>query len=111
MPEIFTNVSCFPLVVYPDGFDEIVSEEMLVKGWIGPVEVWLDDTTGYHIYFTDIDCAKHDLTYAVKQGHPCFTEPGLVILPSVTVEQVNKTVVYLQADGYFKHLMPLNRVR
>ena len=42
----------------------------------------------------------------VKQGYPCFVEPGLIVVPEVTIDRIEKAVAYLWRIDYFSHLQP-----
>lgn len=40
---------------------------------------------------------------------PCYAEPGLIILPEITVERIEEAVEYLDRNGFFEHLKPINK--
>ena len=91
----------YPKVIFPSGFDERAIVEMEAKGWISVV---VEDVDGarYPIYFSDPIRLQQDLAAAVEQGTPWFAEPGLVIIPSVTIEAIGRTVVGLWRQGFSK---------
>ena len=41
---------------------------------------------------------------AVKSEKPCFAEPGLIILPEVTVKAIEDAVQFLWKQGFFATL-------
>lgn len=41
---------------------------------------------------------------AVTSGRPCFAEPGLIVLPEVTVETIQNAVDFLWEQGFFAYL-------
>jgi hypothetical protein len=42
-----------------------------------------------------------------KHGKTCFAEPGLIVVPSVTVANMKAAVSQLYEDGFFKRLQSL----
>lgn len=100
------NVEVCPRVVFPEGFDERAAFEAPFKGWLR-VQVEMKDGILYSVYFTDPVRLQQDLQEAVKTGRPYFAEPGLTVLPEVTLEAVQDTVQSLCEQGFFAHLQPL----
>jgi hypothetical protein len=94
--------SC-PRVIFPEGFDERAAFETPLKGWL-KAQVELEDGGRYAVYFSDPIRLQHDLDEAVKSERPCFAEPGLVILPTVTVKAIQDAVQFLWKQGFFASL-------
>jgi len=55
----------------------------------------LDDGCRYAVYFSDPMRLQQDVDEAVKSGRPCFAEPGLIIVPEVTVQTIQDAVQFL----------------
>jgi hypothetical protein len=95
----------YPRVLYPFELDERAIFEMPLKGW---VRAHVETAPGewYELHFYDpvrLGQTVHDLA---EMGDPCFTEPGLVVLPEVTPEAVERAVQYLSQTSFFSHLRP-----
>ena len=45
-----------------------------------------------------------DVDEAVKNEKPCFAEPGLIIVPEVTVQAIQDAVQFLRKQGFFAYL-------
>ena len=95
----------YPRIIFPDGFDERATFELPLKGWLS-VHVELEDGYRYPVYFSDPVRLQQDLMEQVENGEPCFAEPGLIILPEVTLENINKAVQYLYQQRFFAFLKP-----
>jgi hypothetical protein len=95
-------LSC-PRVIFPEGFDERATFETLLKGWLS-AQVELEDGYRYTVYFSDLIRLQQDLAEAVESGRPCFAEPGLIILPEVTVEAIQEAVQFLWKQDFFASL-------
>jgi hypothetical protein len=56
------------------------------------------------LYFSDLIRLQHDVDEAVNSERPCFAEPGLIILPEVTVQAIQEAVQFLWKQGFFASL-------
>jgi hypothetical protein len=92
-----------PRVIFPAGFDERAALETPLKGWL-ITQVELEDGCRYTLYFSDPIRLQQDLEEAVNGGRPCFAEPGLIILPEVTVKGIQDAVQFLWKQGFFAYL-------
>ena len=92
-----------PRVLWPAGFDERAVVKTPLKGWLSAT-VELDDGCRYAVYFSDPMRLQQDLEEAVRHGKPCFAEPGLIIVPEVTVQAIQDTVQFLWKQGFFASL-------
>ncbi|MGH9832240.1 MAG: hypothetical protein ACREBD_07775 [Blastocatellia bacterium] len=92
-----------PRVIFPEGFDERAAFEASLKGWLS-AQVELEDGACYAVYFSDQIRLQQDLEENVKLGKPCFAEPGLIVLPEVTLEAIQDAVRFLWEQGFFAHL-------
>ncbi len=99
------DTTTYPRVIVPKWSDEQSAMEMRWKGWLS-AHVETEKGIYYEVYFSDPVRLQQDMEYAVKGGSPCFAEQGLIILPEVTVEAVEKAVVFLWKQGFFSHLRP-----
>jgi hypothetical protein len=93
----------YPWIVYPFELDERAIFEMPLKGW---VRARVETAPGewYELHFYDPVRLAQELHDIVEAGDPCFTERGLVVLPEVTPENVERAVQYLSQTQFFLHL-------
>ena len=92
-----------PQVILPPGFDEQAVAETPLKGWLS-AQVELDDGGRYAVYFSDPIRLQQDVDEAVHNGKPCFAEPGVIIVPEVTVQAMQDAVQFLWKQGFFASL-------
>ena len=92
-----------PQVILPTEFDEQAAAETPLKGWLS-AQVELDDGCRYAVYFSDPIRLQQDVDEAVHEGKPCFAEPGLIIVPEVTVQAIEDAVQFLWKQGFFAAL-------
>jgi len=97
------NTDNYPRVLFPEGFDERSAFECSMKGWLS-AQVESESGERYSIYFSDPVRLQQDLDDQVRRGVPCFAEPGLIVLPEVTIEAAQNAVQFLWREGFFKHL-------
>jgi hypothetical protein len=90
-------------VLWPADLDERARFELPFKGWLS-VCVEMEDGHRYPLYFIDPARLQQELEQSVSFGKPYFAEPGLVILPEVTVEAIEEAVQTLQKQGFFASL-------
>ena len=92
-----------PRIILPEGFDEQACFEISYKGWLS-AHVESEDGCRYSVYFSDPIRLQQDLEEEVQLGKPCFAMPGLIILPEVTIEAIEKAVQVLWKQGFFTYL-------
>jgi hypothetical protein len=95
------KISNYLRVVWPKGFDERAAFELPYKGWLR-VNVESENGCRFSLYFTDPVRLQQELDEAVSIGRPYFAEPGLIILPEVTVEAITDAVQFLWDQDYFE---------
>jgi len=96
----------YPRIIWPEDFDDRAAYEIEMKDWLGGVKVELAEGLIYSLFFFDPVRLKQDLESMVALGRPCLDEPGLIVVPSVTVENIEKSVTFLARRDYFSHLRP-----
>ena len=94
-------------IEWPDWWDDRAEYEMTQKGHLSGLIVRLDDGSRYEVNFIDPVRLGQDLAREARGGTPYFAEPGLVVIPDVTLPAVCAVVERLAADGFFRHLQPL----
>lgn len=94
-------------IVFPEWYDSRSEYETPLKGYLPDVEVRLDDGSRYKLYFTDPVRLQQTLDEDAAAGRPYYTEPGLIVLPEVTTQAIQRAVQGLLREGYFQTLKPL----
>ena len=95
-------------IVFPDSFDDRSRLEMTSRGCLINVLVEVEDGNRYRVEFIDPVRLAQEMEDNVKLNIPCYAEPGLIILPEVTVVHIQKAVRYLYIHGFFESLTPIN---
>jgi len=88
-------------------FDERTEWEIQQKGWFEQVVVRLPDGSTVPICFWDPIRLKQDLEADLKSGRSCIAEPGMIVIPQVTVKNMQAAVEELYNRGYFDRLKSL----
>jgi|ERR1700686_2492789 len=99
-----------PKIVFPNTFDERSKSEMPLRGCLSHVLVELQDGSRYPVDFIDPVRLAQELKDNIKLNIPCYAEPGLIVLPEVTLEYIENAVRYLHQHGFFEHLKPENKL-
>jgi hypothetical protein len=84
--------------------DERVEWEIGQKGYFEHATVRLPEGTNVPVCFWDPVRLSQDLKTDLQQGRKCLAQPGMIILPKVTVDNMRAAVEELYQRGYFKHL-------
>jgi hypothetical protein len=92
-----------PELIFECEFDERAAEEVELKGYFQHAVVRLPDGRRMRLSFWEPVRLTQDLETDVRNGRTCFAEPGLVIVPSVSVENMRRAVFELYRTGYFDH--------
>ena len=59
------------------------------------------------VFFYDPIRLAQDLETDARFGEPFIAKPGLIVIPSVTLEYMEKAVKILYKKGYFNTLVPI----
>ena len=89
-------------LVFEDGYDE---EDDRARGYRTRVWAEMDDGAQYGLSFFDPVRLSQELQCAQQSGMRYFTEPGLIIVPEVTLANMEAAAKALAEEGFFeKHL-------
>jgi hypothetical protein len=94
-------------IEWPDRFDDRAEVEMTWKGHLSGIIVRLADGTRYEVNLITAHRLTQELELSTKQGEPYFAEPGLIVLPEITLPAVRTVVKRLADEGFFQRLKPL----
>jgi hypothetical protein len=92
----------YPRLVVDPPFDE---QDLAPHGYKGDVTVELADGESFPVYFYEPDAIREELDARLKSGFgQIVAEPGLVIIPEITLAAMKSSVLELIEIGYFAHL-------
>jgi hypothetical protein len=86
---------------FPEGYDEQAEFELPFRGYLRDVTLELEDGSRHQLFFIDLARLEQSLTDNARMGRPYLTEPGLIVLPQVTTEAIQRTVQALWDEGFF----------
>jgi hypothetical protein len=95
-----------PRLIFQGGFDAREAAEARDRGFRS--HVWVEFTTGerYPVVFYDIVRLHQDLQHEADERNPYVAEAGLIVIPEVTNEYMEKAVSCLANEGFFESLRP-----
>jgi hypothetical protein len=96
-----------PKLSFTCNFDERTAWEVEQKGWFEGVVVILPNGLRIPVSFWDPVRLSQDLETGLKFGEICLAEPGLIVLPKVTYEYMQKAIRQLFEKKYFDRLIAL----
>jgi hypothetical protein len=95
-----------PRLLFPDGYDETLSEHRQ-RGYLDYVVVHLPNGQQFGVCFYEPARLSGELEIRRKAGIVCIAEPGLIVVPQITVEYMQESVNWLYKEGFFNRLVPL----
>jgi hypothetical protein len=99
--------AAIPTLEFTFELDERAVYEIEQKGWFEQVAVRLPDGRLIPLCFWDPIRLSQELEMSVKSGGSCFAEPGMIIVPKVTLDSMRSAVEELYRVGYFNRLTSL----
>jgi hypothetical protein len=96
-----------PELIFQGDFDEREEMESRDRGYRSHVWVKLANGECYPVVFYDADRLQQDLEIDAKSGNAYIAEPGLIVLPEVTLKYMQKAVRRLAQEGFFESLQPV----
>jgi hypothetical protein len=94
----------FPRLVFKYPFDEAAAYDAEARGYLSYASVELSEGTRYPVVFYDPVRLQQDLEVEVGEGRPFIAEPGLIIVPEVTLARMQAAVEGLCRTGFFDAL-------
>src|SRR5712692_7492320 len=79
------------------------------KGWFEQAIVHLPNGKNLQVNFWDPVRLAQDLETDLKSGRTCLAEPGMIVIPKVTIRNMEAAVKELYETGYFDRLQALIR--
>jgi hypothetical protein len=91
----------YPRLVFEHGFDERAQFEASGGGYVRDVRVALADGTSRPVVFYDPVRLSQDLEYEAQIGRMCIAEHGMIVVPEVTLANMQTAVIALAREGWF----------
>jgi hypothetical protein len=96
-----------PRLTFSYHLDERAEWEIENKGWFEQAIVHLPDGKKLQVSFWDPIRLAQDLEADLKSGRACLAAPGMIVIPKITVRNMEAAVKDLYENGYFDRLQSL----
>jgi hypothetical protein len=88
-------------------FDEWAQVEAEARGYLSHIFVRQADGKLYPVVFYDCVRLAQDLESEISTGKMCIADPGLIIVPSVTLSNIVTAIEKLSEEGSFSNFVPV----
>ena len=95
-------------LVFAQGISEQTLFEAQSRGYLSHVMVELDGSRVFAVFFYDAIRLQQDLQESAKHDRPFVADPGMIVLPELTLDAMESAVQRLCQEGYFEHLVELS---
>jgi hypothetical protein len=99
----------FPRFYFNFDFNENTIYEINLKGWLGYVWVDFEDGSRYPVFFYNPVSLAQEVERGQKWGYLQIAEPGMIVIPEITIENMKKSITRLIAENFFDHFKPLTQ--
>ena len=96
----------FPRLIFGTPFDDRAQFEARSAGYLSDVLVEQSDGSTYSVVFYDCTRLAQDLDYEISSGRMCVADPGMIVVPEVTLVNIRAAIEKLTNEGYFNALRP-----
>ena len=94
----------FPKLVFRYPFDEAAAYDAEARGYLAYASVELSDGNRYPVVFYDPVRLQQDLEVEMSQGRAFIADPGMIVVPEVTMARMQDAVERLFQMGFFDSL-------
>jgi hypothetical protein len=94
----------FPRLVFKYPFDEAAAYDAEARGYLAYAAVELSDGTRYPVVFCDPVRLQQDLEVEAGEGRAFIAEPGMIMVPEVTLARMKGAIERLFQSGFFDSL-------
>lgn len=98
--------SSLPKLTFAHPFDEREAYEAEARGFLAYAAVQMPSGAVIPIVFWDAVRLQQDLEEEVASGRPFIAEPGMIVLESVTLSNMEQAVRKLFEQGFFDCFQP-----
>lgn len=102
VPEVFPKLV---MLDWQDGDDLLIRS----KGWFCHNYVELENGLRFKVCFFDQLRLGQELEANLLAGKPYFIENALIVLPELTIENMQKAIIEAARTGFFDRLRPLDQ--
>jgi hypothetical protein len=106
-----STTSSVARLVFVREFSEADAAEARDRGYLSHVLVEVDGQRLYPVVFYDPVRLQQDLEVSARHGRAFVADPGMIVLPDITLEAMQAAVQSLCQDGFFEYLIPVSRER
>ena len=99
----------FPKLHFREPLDEKLAWEISSKGWYSGLIVEIETGLRFSVFLYDAVRLAQDLQTEMGLGRPFIAEPGMIVIPEITEENIRAAVRQLHQEGWFNHLLPINQ--
>jgi hypothetical protein len=96
-------------LIFEGGYGERDEFETPLRGYRSDVLAELDDGYAYRVTFYDPVRLAQTVEDDTRSGTPYFAESGLIILPRVDREHMERAAAELAGRGFFGSLRPVGQ--
>jgi hypothetical protein len=90
-----------PKLGFAHPFDAAAAYESEARGYLAYAFVEFDDGSRCPVVFYDPVRLQQDLEVEMSEGRAFIAEPGMIVLPEITLVRMQEAVAYLYKQGYF----------
>ena len=94
----------FPRLVIKYPLDEAAAYDAEARGYLAYASVELNDGTRYPVAFYDPVRLQQDLEVEAGEGRAFIAEPGMIVVPEVTLARMQDAIERLFQNGFFDSL-------
>lgn len=95
-------------LVFVGGFSEREAFEANCRGCLSHVLVEVEDRF-FPVFFYDPIRLRQDLETMTANGSPFLAEPGMIVVPEITLEAMQTAAERIYGEGFFEHLRPVSK--
>jgi hypothetical protein len=97
----------YPRLIFSQELTEYNKFEAKSRGYLNFARVQISESHTYEIEFYDLVRFQQDVESDFISGEVCVANQKIVILPEVTLENMERAIRKLSAERYFDSLQPL----
>jgi hypothetical protein len=94
----------FPRLVFKYPFDEATARDAEARGYLAYAAVELNNGKRYPVVFYDPVRLQQDLEVEASEGRAFIAEPGMIVVPEVTLARMQDAIERLFQNGFFDSL-------
>ena len=95
-------------VRFPDGFSEVHDLGAGLRGYLSHVLIEVPDGRVFSVTFYDPVKLAQDCSLLSDPSEMCLAIPGMIVVETVSVANIQLAANYLLNQGYFDYLCPLS---